>query len=47
MFPLNNKQHDMETRNGEKYKVQKANGHSLKNSGIIYMQNLLNKQEER
>ena len=47
MFPLNNKLHNMETRNGEKYEVQKANTDRLKNSAIIYMQNLLNKQEEK
>ena len=46
MFPLNNKQHNMETRKEEKFKVQKANTDRLKNSAIIYMQNLLNMQEE-
>jgi hypothetical protein len=46
MFPLNNKLHNMETRKGEKFRVQKANTDRLKNSAIIYMQNLLNMQEE-
>ena len=36
----------METRKEEKFKVQKANTDRLKNSAIIYMQNLLNMQEE-
>ena len=46
MFPLNNKLHNMETRNGEKYEVQKANTDRLKNSAMICMQNLLNMQQE-
>ena len=46
MFPLNKKLHNMETRKGEKFKVQKANTDRLKNSAIIYMQNLLNMQED-
>jgi hypothetical protein len=45
MFPLNNKLHSMETRKGEKFKVQKANTDRLKNFALIYMQNLLNEQE--
>ena len=46
MFPLNRKTHDMETRNPGKYEVQHANNERLKNSAIIYMQNLLNTYEE-
>ena len=44
MFPLNEKIHGMDLRSKEKFKVQHANTHRLKNSAIIYMQNLLNKQ---
>ena len=45
MFPLNDKKHDMKTRNGDIYKVQHANTSRLKSSAIIYMQNLLNEQQ--
>ena len=44
MFPLNEKIHGMDLRSKEKFKVQHANTQRLKNSAIIYMQNLLNKQ---
>ena len=47
MFPLNCKNHEMGTRNGEKFKVQHANTSRLKNFSIIYMQNLLNQDEMR
>ena len=46
MFPLNNKKHEMVTRDNEKYKVQFANNERLKNSSIIYMQRLLNQNEQ-
>ena len=46
MFPLNEKNHSMKTRNFEKYKVQKAHTERLKRSAVIYMQNLLNEQEK-
>ena len=46
MFPLNNKNHQMETRNTEKYDVQFANTARLQNSAIIYMQRLLNENED-
>ena len=45
MFPLNVKSHIMDTRKDEKYKVQIANTERLKNSAIIYMQNLLKENE--
>ena len=45
MFPLNEKIHGMDLRNKEKFKVQHANTHRLKNSAIIYMQKLLNNQK--
>ena len=43
MFPLRMKPHNMKTRNIENFKVQHAKTERLKNSAIIYMQNLLNK----
>ena len=45
LFPLNIKEHDMETRHQEKYIVQHAHNERLKKSSIIYMQHLLNKHE--
>ena len=47
MFPLKEKHHNMDTRKNEKYKVQYANTERLKKFAIIYMQNLLNEQEEK
>ena len=47
MFPLNDKTHNMGTRNTEKYKVQHAHTGRLKNSAIIFMQNLLNEHEHK
>ena len=47
MFPLNRKLHNMNTRNREKYIVQKAHNDRLKKSPIIYMQNLLNEDSSR
>ena len=46
MFPLNNKTHEMKTRKTEKFYVQNAQSERLKNSPIIFMQNLLNSQEK-
>ena len=46
MFPLNSKKHLMNTRNIERYKVEQANTERFKTSPIIYMQNLLNKNEK-
>ena len=46
VFPKNSKQHEMITRNPEVYKVQFANTERLKNSPIIYMQELLNENEK-
>ena len=37
----------METRDAEKFKVQFANTARLQNSSIIYMQKLLNENEEK
>ena len=41
MLPINNKYHN--TRHKEKYKVFKANTQRMKNSPVIFMQHLLNK----
>ena len=46
MFPLNEKRHDMETRNEDKFKVQFAYTTRLKNLPIVYMQKLINKNEK-
>ena len=43
MFPMKKKKPLMQTRNTEKFEVQQALNERLKNSSIIYMQNLLNK----
>ena len=45
MFPLNNKNHEMITRDEEKYMVQFANTARLQNSAVLYMQRLLNENE--
>ena len=42
MFPKNEKNHSMETRQPEVFKVQHANTERLRKSSIIYMQHLLN-----
>ena len=44
LFPLNEKDHQMSMRKGEKYRVQFSNTDRLQNSAIPYMQNLLNQQ---
>ena len=44
MFPSNDKLHKMDIRSKEKFKVQFAKTERLKNSAIIYMQNLLNEK---
>ena len=45
MFPKHVKNHKMQTRNTEKYKVNYANTDRLKSASIIHMQKLLNKQK--
>ena len=42
MFSLNEKVHTMKTRNSELLQVQHANTSRLKNSALIYMQNIVN-----
>ena len=47
MFPKNLTKHDMNTRKNDKFKVQYANTGRLQKSPIIYMQNLLNQEEDK
>ena len=42
LFPINEKMHQMKTRENNKFKVNFANTDRLKNSSIISMQNMLN-----
>ena len=46
LLPQLEKQHDMKTRNQDKYKVDFANTGRLKNASIITMQNLLNSDDD-
>ena len=46
LFPLNKKEHTMETRENLKYKVNFANTDRLKTSSIIAMQHMLNEEEK-
>ena len=47
IFPLNDKTHNMGTRNPEKFNVQHAINGRLKKSPVIYMQTLLNDYESK
>ena len=46
MFPLNKKNLQHNTRNKEKYTIFHANTQRMKNSPVIYMQHLLNKDNK-
>ena len=46
LFPLNN-ENGVATRKKEKYKVLKCNTDRLKNSTIVYLQNLLNEDQQK
>ena len=46
MFPLNDVNNQVETRNREKFKVAMAHTERLKKSAIPHMQRLLNYQEK-
>ena len=46
IFPLNSKDHQMITRDQEKYMVHFANTVRLQNSPILYMQTFLNQNEK-
>ena len=45
LFPLRKNIHNMKTRNQEKYLVQNAKTDRLQKSPIVYMQYLLNREE--
>ena len=47
LFPPNNRTHIMTPRTIEPFQVYKANTERLKNSPIIFMQNLLNTETKR
>ena len=47
MFPENFKAHQMLTRKPDRFRVTHANTTRFKNSAIIYMQNLLNRNERQ
>ena len=46
LFPLNDRDLIMQTRNQEKYKILHANTERLKNSTVPYIQRMLNNIEE-
>ena len=45
LFPLNNKNHSMTTRNHQKYEVLHAHTSRIMNSTVPYIQRLLNMEE--
>ena len=45
LIPQNNKAHEMETRNSEKYTVLKAHTSKLMNSAVPAIQRMLNADE--
>ena len=47
LFPPNIKTHTMKTRHSEHFEVFHAHTERLKQSPILYMQNLLNNEVER
>ena len=47
LFPMNDKTHNMQTREDDKFKVKFANTNRLKHSSIITMQNMLNEDAKR
>ena len=47
LFPLNDRDLTMQTRNQEKYKILHANTERLKNSTVPYIQRMLNNIEEK
>ena len=46
LFPLKAKEHNMQTRSNDKYEVLKCNTNRLKNSTVVYLQNLANELEK-
>ena len=47
LFPLTKKNHVMNTRLAEKFKVNYANTERFRKSAVTYMQNLLNEDSKR
>ena len=47
LFPLSNKEHTMEIRNTDKYKVIHINRERLRNSTVPYIQKVLNAIQEK
>jgi hypothetical protein len=47
LFPINQKTHNMKTRDNNKYKVNFANTGRLKDASIISMQNMLNENDKK
>ena len=47
MFPIREKEHEMKTREDEKFIAEHAHTERLKKSSIPYMQRMLNKHEEK
>ena len=47
LFPLNDRELSMQTRNQEKYKILHANTERLKNSTVPYIQRMLNSIAEK
>ena len=47
LFPLNKKEHKMQTRENEKFEVTFSNTERLKHSSIPCMQNYLNDDERQ
>ena len=46
LIQINSKEHKIQTRNYEKYKVTFANNERLRKSSIVYFQNLLNRENK-
>ena len=47
MFPMNTKTHSMETRSKEKFMVNPAKTERLKKSAVIFMQTMLNREDQQ
>ena len=47
LFPPNDKNHEMMTRKPEHFKIFRFNTERMRNSPVIYMQNLLNNEVRR
>ena len=47
LFPLASKNHNMDTRSKEKFKVNKAHSERYRKSAIPFLQNLLNQEAKK